>query len=211
MTLRNTVAASILSLALSVQSQGIGAAAKKDSKTGDQLRAKKCIEKGHRLDSIASQEGPDNERQYREALNAYLCAAKEGSAEGALLATSISLSGMAPRISDDSLRMLYQLAIDSNRLEGYTGMAELACGPEGFSNCSKDPKGAISWFRKGGWEPFQGEMRQILSNPGVLISDSAIAYGCLKLFRGKHVLQLRESMLKANPKLDTTHPCEPRP
>jgi len=174
-------------------------------------KAVKCIEDGKRLDSLANIENIKSQKQFEQALEKYLCAARAGSAEGALLATSLSLSGMAPRLSDDSLRTLYQLAIDSGRLEGYSGMAELACGPEGFSACTKDPRGAIEWLFKGGRQTFQSDIAEILRDPNIPISDSAIAYGCMKGLRGKWIAELRSGMLKASPRLDTSRPCEPKP
>ena len=177
----------------------------------DPVKAKRCLEEGRRLEAKAAPEGPGNQRLFERALAKYLCAAHAGSAEGALSAASLSLSGMAPQLAEDSLKGLYQLAIDSGRLEGYSGMAEIACGAEGFFSCTKDPQSAIAWLRKGGIDNFREVITQILANPNVSVSDSSIAYTCLGRLRGKHVQNLRIQMLKLNPQLDTTRTCEIKP
>jgi hypothetical protein len=90
-------------------------------------------------------------------------------------------------------------------------MAELACGNDGFSDCKKDPKAAIAIFRMGGLKNFQDEIAEILRNPSIPISDSSIAYACMKGMKGKSIARLRSAMLDASPLLDTTRSCEPKP
>lgn len=177
----------------------------------DPVKAKRCLEEGRRLEARAAPEGPGNQRLFEKALAKYLCAAHAGSAEGALSAASLSLSGMAPQLSQDSLKALYKLAIDSGRFEGYSGMADVACGIDGFSNCTKDPQSAITWLRKGGIDNFQEIITQILTNPNISVSDSSIAYACLRRIRGKHAQNVRMQMVKSNPRLDTTRACEVKP
>jgi hypothetical protein len=175
------------------------------------VKAKRCLEEGKRLEARAAPEGPGHVKLFEIALQKYLCAAKAGSAEGALSAASLSLSGMAPQLVEDTLKGLYILAIDSGRLEGYSGMAEIACGADGFFNCTKNPQSAITWLRKGGIDNFQDIVTQILANPNISVSDSSIAYACLKRLRGKHVQDIRMQMIKLNPRLDTTQTCEVKP
>jgi len=177
-------------------------------------KAAKYIEEGKRLDSLANIENENSQRQFEQALEKYLCAARAGSAEGAVLATSITLSGMAPRLSDDSLRLLYQLAIDSGRLEGCMGMAELSCEDESSNGC-KDPGSALMWLSKAmvksddGNIPFR--MGEILLDGSREGSDSSRAFACFKRAGGKGARMKIAKILKSKPRLDTTLSCEPKP
>lgn len=174
-----------------------------------------CLNKGKRLELLARDGGSKSQKQYEQSLEAFRCAARGGSAEGALLAAQLSQSGMAPALPEDTLRLLYRQAAQGGLAEGYLGLADLSCGPESSIRCLGNPHEALHWLfeakRKHADQPAIYRIAEILLNGDVGVPDSSRAFSCFREAGGQGSTHRMLSLLQASPKLDTTLSCELSP
>ena len=184
---------------------GAAASSKKGSAT-----ARKCLEDGKKLEARAAPEGPGNQRLFENALQKYLCAARGGNAEGAMAAINLSQSGMAPKLSLDSIRLLSKIAANGGILSGYATLADSYC--ENVQNCL-DPSKAIAILFEGNTacscKMFSYGIGDIILGAAENATDTAHAYACYKQAIGKGVQKKLNSIIKLSPTIDTTLSCEP--
>lgn len=187
---------------------GLGAA---PAATGS-AAAQKCLEEGKKLEKLANREGRDNQKQFEQALQKYLCAAHGGNAEGALKAAGLSGSGMATNLPDSTVITLYQQAIQSGLDSAILFFANFECGENGFVSCATPQKALplLASAKKKGID-ISFSIALILLDPSSPVSDSSRAYACNKYIGGKKWPKIRAEYLARSPHLDTTQTCEPKP
>ena len=115
-------------------------------------RAKSCLDQGKRLEQKVTNnhegEAAKNSAQYFDrALYAYICAARSGSSEGALLAARLGNSQQSRTLSKDYSKQLLLQA--SNELaEAATSLGLFYCDVDSEESCENPDKG-VEFFLKG--------------------------------------------------------------
>lgn len=177
------------------------------SSPSSSAKAAKCIEEGKRLVARANEETRKSQKQFEQALEQYLCAAKEGNAEGAFLAVDLSGGGMAPALPDSMRLRLMLQAANGGFSDAYFWLANL--------EKTRNPKEALVWLSKAKRSDTTGTASKRMADiflsgqPGV--QDSARAFACLREVGSKSSMRRMRAMLVANPTLDTSSICEPKP
>ena len=86
-----------------------------------------CYEKATRLQAKADKGNRNAGRQYNQALDAYLCAAKNGHARSAYLAVILSKSGQSKGLPEETKKALMAQAVDAGIPEARGATVENDC------------------------------------------------------------------------------------
>lgn len=86
-----------------------------------------CYEKAARLEAKADKGNRNAVRQYNQALDAYLCAAKNGHARSAYLAVILSESGQSKGLPEETKKALMAQAVDAGIPEARGATVENDC------------------------------------------------------------------------------------
>lgn len=101
-------------------------------------KAAGCLRRGIFLQREAGLERRDDMSElFAEALSSFQCAAEAGSARAAQLAAALSLSGQAPRLSNDEIEELFIKAAEKYN-DSAIGLADFYCN-SGDSNYRDEP------------------------------------------------------------------------
>ena len=141
-----------------------------------------CYEKAARLQAKADKGNRNAVRQYNQALDAYLCAAKNGHARSAYLAVILSESGQSKGLPEETKKALMAQAVDAGVTDAIGASIEYDCNKR--SKClhpEKSEATLVKLIQEGYAKDYAYYLATLLEEGKLGEKNIARAYKCYEL------------------------------